>query len=174
MEGKEGRCQRAGPETMGHLPQDQEQEHGGGGVQQHVGQMVSSRIESIHLAIEHVGEASQRNPVAQLEIGEGPANTVESQAASHLGIRIDGNTVIVAEEREAGRLNEHQRDGRQQDAANGQRQNTGFGRGASFRTPERGPIAPLSPQWGVCGIREFLGFGHERRSQSEDSEAARG
>ena len=87
MDGKEGRHEGAGPEIAGHLPQDQEQQDGAGGVQQDIGQVVPAGvIQAVELAIQHVGEPGQRVPVAGMKVRKGPGDPLGSETACDLRV----------------------------------------------------------------------------------------
>ena len=90
MDGEQGRHEGAGPEIAGHLPQDQEEENGAGGVQQDIGQVVSAGvIQSVELAVQHVGEPSQRVPVGGMEVCKGPDDSLGGETACNLRILVD-------------------------------------------------------------------------------------
>ena len=69
-----------------------------------------------------MGEASERNPIAEMAVGEGPGNLGAAQAPRHVRIPVDGLIVIVIDEPEVNRLREYQPDRQQQQATDRQRQ----------------------------------------------------
>ena len=121
MDGEEGRHEGAGPETAGHLPQDQEEENGAGGVQQDIGQMVSAgMIQPVELAVQHVREPSQRVPVGGMELRKGPCNSLRGETSGHVWIAVYVLVVVTIDELMAERLAEDQGHRQQEEAADGE------------------------------------------------------
>ncbi len=116
----EQRChQRAGPETAGHLPEDQEQHDGRGGVQQDIGPMVPAGAEPIELAVQLMRETGERMPVRTMAVGKDPGDAGDRQPVRHVGILINVFVIIIVDELVADRLAEDQSHRQQKQAANG-------------------------------------------------------
>ena len=120
MDGKQGRREGAGPEIAGHLPQDQKEENDAGGVQQDIGQVVSAGvIQSVELAIQHVGEPSERVPVGGMKVRKGPDDSLGSETACDLRIIIDIDLIVGVDELVPDRLAEDEGHGQQKERADG-------------------------------------------------------
>ena len=95
MDGENRRHPRAGPERSRHPPQRQEQDDRGGGVQEHVGQVVATGLQSVEIAVQHVREPGQRVPVERLVRGDCPGDCLTGQAV--LDVCVVEDVVIVVE-----------------------------------------------------------------------------
>ena len=78
-------------------------------------------IQSVELAIQHVGEPSQRVPVAGMEVRKGPDDSRGGEAAGNLRIIADILVVVVVDELVPNRLAEDQGHGQQQQCGDGRR-----------------------------------------------------
>ena len=63
--------------ALGHKParhtlKNQKEQNGRCGVQQHIGQMVSPRVQAKELTVQHEGNPSQRDPVLGMQAGKRP------------------------------------------------------------------------------------------------------
>jgi hypothetical protein len=72
MQGKESGDQRTQPELRGQAVQEEQEKQGVGNMEQHTGQVVAGGIESVELAVEHVGEPGQGVPIVGIDRGECP------------------------------------------------------------------------------------------------------
>ena len=68
--------------------------------------MRAAGIQSVELAVEHVGEPGQRVPVADGAISQRPAKSLPSQTLLDNWIRIDIDGVVVVDKVESQRLAE--------------------------------------------------------------------
>ena len=120
MHGEDRRHQRARPYLPGHPPQDEKQEQGRGGVQQHVGQMASGGTGTIKLAVRHERQPRQRVPVGGMALGERPSDPGGAQAVGNLRIIVNVQVVVEVDKVEVSRLREDQPDRQQKKAADHQ------------------------------------------------------
>jgi len=67
-------------------------------VQQDICEMVSSRLQPIQLAVEHVGNRRQRVPVHGMNMSECPGNAAETEAACYVCVFINVTRIIVVNE----------------------------------------------------------------------------
>ena len=86
MEREQGCDQGAAPEGAGHLAENQEEQEGGGKVESEVGEMMSGRLQSVELGIQHVREPGDRMPVGRVAGAESPVQAIEREAGLHPGI----------------------------------------------------------------------------------------
>ena len=63
-------------------------------MQEEIGQVMSRRVESIQLAVQHVGDGSKWDPVSAVIVSEGPGDPLPGQPALDLGIVVDTEIVI--------------------------------------------------------------------------------
>src|SRR5205085_8425742 len=67
-------------------------------MQQHVRQMMSPRLETIKLTIQHVRNSGQRMPVVGMHMGEGPLNPVNGETIRDPWIFVNVLIVVVVDE----------------------------------------------------------------------------
>ena len=121
MHGKYSSYERARPQPAGHPPQDQEQKACRGGVQQHIGQMVSPSPKAIQLAVEHGREPAQRDPVVGMKLGKRPDDPRRREPTGNVSILVHKIIVIEVDEFVPDRLAEHEHGPQQQESADRQR-----------------------------------------------------
>src|SRR4030095_1011589 len=97
MNGKQRRDKSALPQTAGHFSQREKQQSGGDGVQQHVSQMMSSRLQTVQLTVQHVRHDSERMPVTAHSVRKGPNHALWRKPRGNLRILIDILRVIVGD-----------------------------------------------------------------------------
>ena len=73
-------------------------------VKEDIGEMMSARIQTIKLTVQHMGNPGQRMPVGGMEMGEGPDDSLDRQTARDLRILIDIVAVIKIDELVMNRL----------------------------------------------------------------------
>ncbi len=144
------------PKIAGHPPQNQKEDDCRGHVKQDVAEVMSPGRQPVKLAIQHVGEPSERVPVAGMAAGEGPSDALDGQAAGDWQIPAHVVFVIVVDEVVAERLAEDENHRQQQESANARRQRERSIRGRSNRLDPRlwdalGAIG--HPFHGRCGRR---------------------
>ena len=128
MDGEEDGHEGAGPEIVCHPPQHQEQQDRGGGVQQHIREMVAAGVQPVELAVQHVGKPGKRVPVVGVRAGEGPGNAIKAKTVLHVLVFVYVEVVIQVDEVVRNGLTEDHRHHQQEKATNGQRR---------VRAPER-------------------------------------
>ena len=114
MDGKHGRHKRAAPERAGHPSQHEKQQDDGRRMEQDIGKVVAGGIQSIKLAVQHMGNPGQGMPVGASNVGEGPAEAFPSQPFLDDRILIDIMLVVIVDKRVVQRLTEHEPDDRRQ------------------------------------------------------------
>ena len=73
-------------------------------MKQNVGQMMSPRLESVELAIQHVRDRGERVPVGRVNVDEGPLNIARTETVDYSWIGINVRTIVVVHELVAQRL----------------------------------------------------------------------
>lgn len=99
MKGKESGGQGAAPESAGDAFEEKEEQDGVGRMQEQAGEMMAGRAQLVELAIGHVREPGQGQPVAGAGGGEGPFHAGPGQAL--LNERVVGDIDVVVEIDEA-------------------------------------------------------------------------
>ena len=112
MDGKDGRDKGAPPKGPGHLPQHQKNQDHRRGVKEDIGQMMPGGMQSVQLAVEHVGNPSQRMPVIGMKMGERPDDSPEAQPVGNHRILINILVVIHLDEIEPQGLPENRKGNR--------------------------------------------------------------
>ena len=92
---KHRRHKRAAPQKPRHPPQNQKKQDRCCRVEEDIGQMMPAGIQSIQLAVQHVGQHRQRMPVGHHDMGEGPLDSFQAQPAGDHGIFIYVPAVVV-------------------------------------------------------------------------------
>ena len=128
MPGKEGGGHGAHPEGPGQVPEEEEDEHGVDGMQQHAGGVVAERIEAEERAVELVREPGERVPVGGVKGGEGPDGSLRGESGADVWILRDVGGVVEVDEAAAERAAEHQPGAGEQDQRDGPRGKRGAGR----------------------------------------------
>jgi len=67
-------------------------------MQQHVRQMMSPRLETVKLTIQHVRNGGQRMPIGSMHMSEGPLNPVEGETVRDPWILANVLIVVVVDE----------------------------------------------------------------------------
>src|SRR5437588_6072583 len=102
MNRKQRRHPKAAPLSAGGSQQQPEQQSNVQGVQQNADKMMARGIQAEQLAIEHVGDPSERVPVGNIESSERPTDVLEREAGLNVRIEGDVGIVIVVNESIAG------------------------------------------------------------------------
>jgi hypothetical protein len=102
------------------LSQDEKQQHDGRRVQQDIRDVVPAGVAAVHLPIEHVGDAGQRDPVVRQGLRESRLHPVRAETVGNLGIPVDALVIVDVDELVAGRPSECQSNRQQQQHADGQ------------------------------------------------------
>ena len=115
MDGKQRGDESGAPESgrrgdrrvgapAGQFPQRQEQEDGGGGMQQDVGQMMPARVWPVELPIHHPGHRRDRIPLVshRIVVREQLHYSREGEALGDYGVLINAGLVVEIDERGAG------------------------------------------------------------------------
>jgi hypothetical protein len=110
----------ARPEPIGCAEEKEEQEHCGGGMQQHVCQVVAARMKLIELGVEHQRDPRQWDPHLLPAMGERVDNVRPGHPAHDMGVLADVGVVVEIEELVADGLAEHECDDQQQEATDGE------------------------------------------------------
>src|SRR5437868_13479982 len=95
MNRKQRRHPEAAPLGAGGSQQQPEQQSNVQGVQQNADKMMARGIQAEQLAIEHVGDTSDRVPVGNIESSESPTNVLKRQAGVNVRIKSDVRIGIV-------------------------------------------------------------------------------
>ena len=82
--------------------------NGRGGVKQDVGEMMSARVQTVKLTVQHMGKPGQGMPVVGMGLGECPDDSFERQASGDLSVLEDILAVIKIDELVPKRLAEDQ------------------------------------------------------------------
>src|SRR5437868_15289683 len=93
MNRKQRRHPEAAPLGAGGSQQQPEQQSNVQGVQQNADKMMAHGIQAEQLAIEHVGDPSERVPIGNIKSSESPTEVFERQAG--LNVRIEGDVRIA-------------------------------------------------------------------------------
>ena len=111
-------------------------------MQQNADKMMARGIQAEQLAIEHVGDPSERVPVGNIESSERPTNVLKREAGLNVRIKSDVRIVIVVNESIAG---------------------GGIveGQGAGDQQQNQDGLLPTAGSPGICrlGRHRFRGFG---------------
>jgi len=83
VESEQRRHQQAPPRRASHQSQPHEDQRGVERVQQHAGQVMSPRVQTEHLAIQHVREPGDGMPVAGVVSAKCPPGIPQGQSAGH-------------------------------------------------------------------------------------------
>src|SRR5437016_6937990 len=95
----EHRCNKSAvPKCARHLLQREENEDHRDNVQEDICGMVTSRLQSIYLAVEHMRDRRQRMPVHGVNMGECPGNAAEADAACYFSVLINVARIVVVNE----------------------------------------------------------------------------
>ena len=122
MDGEDGGHKGATPERAGQPAQGEEQEDGGGGMEQDIGEMMPRRIQAVELAVQHVGQGGQGMPVDPMPLGEGLDNPVPTEPPGDGGILVNVNIIVVVDELMVQGLAKDGPDGRGESKADGDRE----------------------------------------------------
>ena len=117
MNGKHRRDKRTAPKRAGHLPQNQKKRDDRRGVEEDIGEVMSAGIQSVKLAVQHVGKPSQWMPVGRVKAGEGPGDSLEGQTLRNHRILKHIFIVVVENELVMQRLAENDKGDRGQHKA---------------------------------------------------------
>ena len=85
MNRKHRRHKRAAPQEPRHPPQHQEKQDRRRRVEQDVGEMMAAGLQSVKLAVQHVGNPGQRMPVGGMDVGERPDDPLKRQTPATSG-----------------------------------------------------------------------------------------
>ena len=119
--------ERALPETRGHLDEEIQQEDSGDAVQQNIGEVLRTRLQTEDLAVDHVRNDCERMPITRLHINKGLRQSMQAQPSFDQRIVVDVRLVIVIDEVERQRLAEDDPDQGHDSGANGQTLQSGRG-----------------------------------------------
>jgi len=86
MQREQGRHQRAAPEGSGQDAPEPEQQHRVGGMEQHVGEVMSPGPQAEARHIRLVGQPGHRVPISGVPGGEGPGGIGPVETGLHLGV----------------------------------------------------------------------------------------
>jgi hypothetical protein len=95
--------------------QPEEQQHGGGGMEQDAGQMMPAGMQAVELAIQQVGKPRHRMPVGAEAVGEHPGDGGPMQSAGNERIFVHVLIIVVVDEVEMQCLAEDHPDDRGQE-----------------------------------------------------------
>ena len=104
MNRKERRDEGAPPGRARHLPEDKEEEKNANRVQEHIDEMIAAGVKTKDLGVQHERDRSQRVPVTDQRMREGPLQSLPCQAITDRGILVNVGTVVVVDEVKAERL----------------------------------------------------------------------
>ena len=89
MPGKKRRDHRAPPQRVGHSFQDEEEQHGIGGVQEQVDGVRTAWLEAEALAVQHVRHPGDRMPIGAIARLKAPDQPAPAQTVLQVGISKD-------------------------------------------------------------------------------------
>src|SRR3981081_2447976 len=92
------------------LAQREEQQDRRGGMKQDVSQMMSPRLESVELAVQHMRDRGEWVPVGRVNMGEGPLNIAWGETVDYSWIGVNVRTIVVVHELVVQRLAKGDRD----------------------------------------------------------------
>ena len=104
MNRKERRDKGAPPGRARHLPEGKEKEKNANRVQEHIDEMIAAGVKTKDLRVEHERDRSQRMPVTDQRMREGPLQSLPCEAVTDRGILVNVGTVVVVDEVKAERL----------------------------------------------------------------------
>ena len=67
-------------------------------MKENVSQMMSPRLESVELAIQHMRDCGERVPVGRVNMGEGPFNIAWGETIDDCRIGVNVRTIVVIHE----------------------------------------------------------------------------
>src|SRR5579864_8911015 len=85
-------------------------------------QMMASGIQTVNLAIQHVGEHRQRNPVVYMISRKRDSNAMERQTVGNVRVVIDINFVVKIDKIKLPRLTENDPDDQDKESADTEKQ----------------------------------------------------
>src|SRR5207253_7853909 len=106
------------PQSSCHLSQHEKQQDDSDGVQKNVGEMMSGRLESVELAIEHVRNDRERVPDTGDSVFKSPEDPFQRKACDDLCILINVLWIVEADELMSQGLAENQPRDRGKDSTN--------------------------------------------------------
>ncbi len=80
------------------LPQREEQQDSRCGVKQDVSKMMSPGLESVKLAIQHVGNGGEWMPVGCMHMGESPCKIPWRETVQYFWVGVNVRTIVVIHE----------------------------------------------------------------------------
>ena len=95
---KERRDKGAPPGRARHLPEGKEKEKNANRVQEHIDEMITAGVKTKDLRVEHERDRSQRVPVTDQRMREGPLQSLPCEAVTDRGILVNVGTVVVVDE----------------------------------------------------------------------------
>src|SRR6267143_2479727 len=107
MDRKNRRHKGAPPKGRSHLSQDQKEQDRRRHVEQDIGEMMSCRIQTEDLAVQHVGDPGHWMPVGSVEVSERPNGAVDRQTSGDLEVLEHVIDIINVHEIVAKRLAEN-------------------------------------------------------------------
>ena len=110
MDRKHRRHKRAAPQKPCHPPQDQEKQDHRRCVEQDIGKMMAAGVQSVKLAVQHMGKPGQRVPVEAVDMGKRPAKSLPGQTLLNDRVLIHIHVVVVSDKVVPQRLAEDQPD----------------------------------------------------------------
>jgi len=168
MDGKQGGDQGAGPEAPGHLAKDQEQENRRRAVKQNAGQMMPTRVQTVELAIQHVGECGERMPVGLMRVGEGPGDAGAGETAFGHRVLVNIDVIVEIDELVLEGLAENEPD------QGGEREADAHGCPPASRRGRRGRRSVSASHRQEFGLRADVPSMREGRARSADASEWRG
>ena len=90
--------ERARPNTVSYLCEQQEKQDRCNAMPEHVHQMLCARIQAEHLAIEHVRNRSERMPVLGMHVRERPRDSVPAEPRSHVRVVVNVKRIVIVDE----------------------------------------------------------------------------
>jgi hypothetical protein len=93
--------------TAGHFPEQEKEQENGNGVEQHVREMMSARVQSKNLTIKHVRHRSERGPVTDVMMRERPGYAVKREATDYFRPIEDVSVIVIVHEVVVERLAEN-------------------------------------------------------------------
>ena len=83
---------------MGHLSEHEKEQDNGNCVKKHTREMVSSRLQSVNLAVQHVRNRRQRVPVSGMTMDKSADDAIDRQASRNRRVFVNIYVIVKIDE----------------------------------------------------------------------------
>ena len=98
MNGEQRSDESARPSDKCQFSKSEKQKDCSCDVQKNVREMMTPRLQAVHLAIQHMRDCGKWVPVRGMDVREGPPNSAERKSPSDVWIFVNVVTIVVADE----------------------------------------------------------------------------